>query len=63
MRNIQLSGGASPALEAKTFLVQNGETSLARGVRTLDVSGLTGEYYLCYKGIAAGTIYDFRLKR
>lgn len=55
--------GLSSALEAKTFLVQNEETSLARGVYTLDVSGLTGEYYLCYKGIAAGTIYDFRLKR
>lgn len=55
--------GINSTINSKVLLVQNGETSLGRGVYTLDVSALIGEYYLCYKGIATGTIYDFRLKK
>ena len=52
----------SSAFASKKMLIAGGETSLSRCVQTLDVSALTGEPYLCYKGIATGTIYDFRLK-
>lgn len=55
--------GLSSAFASKKMLITGGETSLARCVQTLDVSELTGDYYLCYKGIATGTIYDFRLQK
>ena len=53
--------GLSSAFALKKKLIAGGETSIARCVQELDVSSLTGEYYVCYKGIATGTIYDYRL--